>query len=96
MINYYTLHVSFITTKSKNTIYKMNTKCSRVGWRSRESKGEVWLKGQELVRLLTKKSLILCGWLHFDPSFGTWTYKSKGVKTSQQWTGYNQMAKRQE
>ena len=33
-------------------------------------KEESGTRGLELVRLLTKVSLVLCGWLHFVPSFG--------------------------
>ena len=33
-------------------------------------KEESGTRGLELVSLLTKISLVLCGWLHFVPSFG--------------------------
>ena len=48
MINIYTLHVSFIITSPKVKYTRGTTKCSRVGWRSRESKEEPGTKEEEL------------------------------------------------
>jgi len=54
-------------------------------WRKipRARKERLVPKKPRLVGLLNKESLIFCGRLHFDPIFGTWTYKFKGVRTSQ-------------
>ena len=70
MIKYYTFHVSFITTESKRTKYKMYTKGSR-GERDpvnqKERSGTMKLG---LVGLLAQIGSILRGWFHFGPSLG--------------------------
>ena len=70
MIKYYTIHVYYITTKSKSKIYNMCTKAHEVDEDLASQKRESSTKGLELFGLLTKISLILRGWLHFVPSFG--------------------------
>jgi len=61
--------------------YKMLTSWRKVPRARKESLAQ---KKPRLVSLLWKESLIFYGRLHFDPSPGTWTYKFKGVRTSQQ------------
>ena len=67
MINHTYYTYVFYHNKSKSKVYKKKTKCSRVGWRSRESK-EARHKKLELGCLLAKESSIYGGQLHFDPA----------------------------
>ena len=58
----------FYHNKSKSKIYKIYKRCSRVGWRSRESKRRVWHEELGLGCLPAKGSSIYGGQLHFDPA----------------------------
>ena len=92
-IKSYTLHVYYIITqvqkKNIQHVHKRLTSKKRISWVKREESGT---RGLELIGLLTKVSLVLCGWLHFVPSLWIWICKSKESRHITI-TNYSQVAK---